>query len=89
MTEVCKFDLVLLKAFINQYYLWVFLLKMMLNRVTSSYFTWVDCRFSFFIVRALLLILHGLGEHCLWYTDMAEFLNKHGIYVFAHDHGRV
>lgn len=36
--------------------------------------------------KALLLILHGLGEHCLWYTDMAEFLNKHGVYVFAHDH---
>lgn len=36
--------------------------------------------------KALLLILHGLCEHSLCYTEMAEFLNKHGIYVFAHDH---
>ena len=38
--------------------------------------------------RALLLISHGLGEHCLWYTELAEFLNTHGIYVFAHDHSK-
>lgn len=36
--------------------------------------------------KALLFIVHGLCEHCLWYTEMAEFLNTFGIYAFAHDH---
>ena len=45
---------------------------------------WFVLCFSF---RALLLLLHGLCEHCLWYNEMAEFLNAQGIYVYAHDHG--
>lgn len=36
--------------------------------------------------RALIFLCHGLGEHCLWYDDIAEALVKIGFYVFAHDH---
>ncbi|XP_038067307.1 monoglyceride lipase-like [Patiria miniata] len=37
-------------------------------------------------VRALLHVIHGMGEHCERYNKIAEHYNKHGILVFAHDH---
>ena len=40
------------------------------------------------LARALVLIVHGAGEHCLWYTPLALLLKKAGCYVFAHDHGK-
>ncbi|XP_048741718.2 monoglyceride lipase-like isoform X2 [Ostrea edulis] len=36
--------------------------------------------------RALIFLCHGLGEHCLWYDDLAEALVHIGFYVFSHDH---
>ncbi|KAL8565737.1 hypothetical protein ACOMHN_018654 [Nucella lapillus] len=36
--------------------------------------------------RALVLINHGVAEHCLWYTCLALELKAAGFYVFAHDH---
>ncbi|XP_070193242.1 monoglyceride lipase-like isoform X2 [Littorina saxatilis] len=36
--------------------------------------------------RALIFICHGAGEHCLWYTPLAQLLKEAGCYVFAHDH---
>ncbi|XP_062574299.1 monoglyceride lipase-like [Saccostrea cucullata] len=36
--------------------------------------------------KALIFLCHGLGEHCLWYDDLAEALVNIGFYVFAHDH---
>ena len=39
--------------------------------------------------RALVMISHGAGEHCLWYTPLALMLKETGCYVFAHDHGNI
>ncbi|XP_041348607.1 monoglyceride lipase-like [Gigantopelta aegis] len=36
--------------------------------------------------RCLVFIAHGLGEHCLWYDQLAEELTKRQVYVFSHDH---
>ncbi|XP_076469651.1 monoglyceride lipase-like isoform X1 [Babylonia areolata] len=36
--------------------------------------------------RALVLIIHGVSEHCLWYTPLALRLKEVGCYVFSHDH---
>ncbi|XP_019625658.1 PREDICTED: monoglyceride lipase-like [Branchiostoma belcheri] len=36
--------------------------------------------------RALLMIVHGVAEHCQRYEEIATELNKEGILVFAHDH---
>jgi alpha-beta hydrolase superfamily lysophospholipase len=36
--------------------------------------------------RALVHILHGMGEHKYRYQHFAEFLNSQGIQVYAHDH---
>jgi len=50
---------------------------------------WNDaCVFiSTFVFRALVFIVHGYCEHCLFYNEIAELLMKEGFYVFAHDHG--
>ena len=36
--------------------------------------------------RAIVLILHGLGEHASRYEHFAEFLVQHKFAVYAHDH---
>lgn len=38
--------------------------------------------------RGVLFICHGIGDHSLWYEDLADILVKIGFYVFTHDHGR-
>ena len=35
--------------------------------------------------KAVLLIVHGLGEHCGRYSDMAEYFNSRGITVVSYD----
>ncbi|CAH1264995.1 MGLL [Branchiostoma lanceolatum] len=36
--------------------------------------------------RALLMIVHGVAEHCQRYEEIATELNQEGVLVFAHDH---
>ncbi len=36
--------------------------------------------------KAVVHILHGMGEHKYRYQHFAEFLNRQGIQVYAHDH---
>jgi alpha-beta hydrolase superfamily lysophospholipase len=36
--------------------------------------------------RALLQIAHGMAEHIGRYADFAEFMVRHGIYVYSNDH---
>lgn len=36
--------------------------------------------------KGLIFIVHGYCEHCLGYTELAEFLIQQGYYVFSHDH---
>ncbi|MBN3302069.1 monoglyceride lipase isoform X2 [Amia ocellicauda] len=36
--------------------------------------------------RGLLFIVHGAGEHCGGYSDLAQMLAEHSLLVFAHDH---
>ncbi|XP_064606375.1 monoglyceride lipase-like isoform X1 [Liolophura sinensis] len=36
--------------------------------------------------KALVFIAHGVAEHCLWYTKVAEILVNIGCLVFSHDH---
>lgn len=36
--------------------------------------------------KAIVHILHGMGEHKYRYQHFAEFLNKNAIHVYAHDH---
>ncbi|XP_046570972.1 monoglyceride lipase-like isoform X1 [Haliotis rubra] len=36
--------------------------------------------------KALVFITHGAGEHCLWYTQLAQQLTQKDLYVFSHDH---
>nr|XP_034305843.1 monoglyceride lipase-like [Crassostrea gigas] len=36
--------------------------------------------------RGVLFICHGIGDHSLWYEDLADILVKIGFYVFTHDH---
>ncbi|XP_005992596.1 monoglyceride lipase isoform X2 [Latimeria chalumnae] len=36
--------------------------------------------------RALILIVHGAGEHCGRYDHLAQRLRGHSLLVFAHDH---
>lgn len=41
--------------------------------------------------RALVVLVHGIGEHCGRYMHVAKFFNEHGINVFSYDqrgHGR-
>ena len=37
--------------------------------------------------RAIAIIIHGAGEHCGRYDEMAELFRKESIYSFANDHG--
>ena len=37
-------------------------------------------------VKAVLFIVHGLGEHSGRYEEFAEYATKQGIAVFAFDH---
>ncbi|XP_071509046.1 monoglyceride lipase-like [Diadema antillarum] len=37
-------------------------------------------------IKALVHIIHGLGEHCARYDALAESFNKLGCLVFGHDH---
>ena len=36
--------------------------------------------------RAIIQIIHGLAEHSGRYKDFAEYMTKHGIAVYVHDH---
>lgn len=36
--------------------------------------------------KAVVLIVHGLGEHCSRYDHVAEYFNKHQICAFGYDH---
>ncbi|EDV29042.1 uncharacterized protein TRIADDRAFT_52533 [Trichoplax adhaerens] len=36
--------------------------------------------------KAIAIIIHGAGEHCGRYDEMASLLNKESIYAFANDH---
>ncbi|BFZ10385.1 hypothetical protein BsWGS_13424 [Bradybaena similaris] len=36
--------------------------------------------------RGLVFMCHGAGEHCLYYTELAELLGERHLFVFAHDH---
>ncbi|KAM9475262.1 monoglyceride lipase [Clarias gariepinus] len=36
--------------------------------------------------KALVFVVHGAGEHCSLYDDVAHILTQHSLYVFAHDH---
>lgn len=36
--------------------------------------------------RAVIVLVHGLGEHCLRYQRLAAFFNQHGFAVYASDH---
>jgi len=38
------------------------------------------------IPKAVVLIVHGLGEHCRRYDHVAEYFNKHQICTFGYDH---
>lgn len=37
-------------------------------------------------IRAVIVLVHGLGEHCNRYGHVAEFYNHHGITVLSFDH---
>ena len=37
--------------------------------------------------RAVVMIIHGAGEHSGWYGHIAEALTGKGCVVYAHDHG--
>lgn len=37
-------------------------------------------------IRALVFVVHGAGEHCGGYANIAHILTQHGMLVFAHDH---
>ncbi|KAK3594791.1 hypothetical protein CHS0354_037799 [Potamilus streckersoni] len=37
-------------------------------------------------LKAIVLIVHGFAEHCLWYNELAEFLVQESYLVVAHDH---
>ncbi|WP_461207403.1 lysophospholipase [Clostridium sp. DL1XJH146] len=37
-------------------------------------------------IKGVLQIVHGMSEYCRRYKDFAEYLNKQGIAVYAHDH---
>lgn len=62
---------------------------------TLQEFTWVgDHQIQYYGVKwlpverphAVIVLVHGLGEHCLRYQHVAEFFNQHGIALFASDH---
>ncbi|KAG9472329.1 monoglyceride lipase [Eleutherodactylus coqui] len=36
--------------------------------------------------RALVFVVHGAGEHCCRYDDLAQILSGLNFYVFSHDH---
>ncbi|XP_053481428.1 monoglyceride lipase isoform X3 [Ictalurus furcatus] len=36
--------------------------------------------------KALVFVVHGAGEHCSAYADVAHTLTQHSLFVFAHDH---
>ncbi|CAG5120077.1 unnamed protein product [Candidula unifasciata] len=36
--------------------------------------------------RGLVFMCHGAGEHCLYYTELAELLRAKELFVFSHDH---
>lgn len=38
-------------------------------------------------LRALVFIVHGAGEHCGPYDEIAQRLKELSLLVFAHDHG--
>ncbi|XP_053576801.1 monoglyceride lipase isoform X2 [Bombina bombina] len=38
------------------------------------------------VPRALVFIVHGAGEHCCRYDDVADFLTNLNFLVFSHDH---
>ncbi|XP_026988960.1 monoglyceride lipase isoform X3 [Tachysurus fulvidraco] len=36
--------------------------------------------------KALVFVVHGAGEHCSGYADVAQKLTQHSLFVFSHDH---
>ncbi|XP_015687043.1 monoglyceride lipase-like [Protobothrops mucrosquamatus] len=38
--------------------------------------------------RGLVFVVHGAGEHCCRYDDLAKMLTGINFFVFAHDHGK-
>lgn len=38
------------------------------------------------LLRAIVFLCHGAGEHCQFYEKIANVLTKEGILAFAHDH---
>lgn len=34
-----------------------------------------------------MFVVHGAGEHCCRYDDLAKMLTGINFFVFAHDHG--
>lgn len=45
-----------------------------------------DSKYAREDIKALLFIVHGYCEHCLFYNELAETLKEQGLYVFSHDH---
>ncbi|CAM9902846.1 unnamed protein product [Lampetra fluviatilis] len=38
-------------------------------------------------LRGLVCVMHGAGEHCGRYDELAKTLTRHSLLVFGHDHG--
>lgn len=43
--------------------------------------------FSLLVLRALVFVAHGAGEHSGPYNDIAQRLKEQSLLVFSHDHG--
>ncbi|XP_025032026.1 monoglyceride lipase-like isoform X2 [Python bivittatus] len=42
---------------------------------------------QYLFCRGLVFVVHGAGEHCCRYDDLAKMLTGIDFFVFAHDHG--
>lgn len=54
-----------------------------------NYLMWLHvCPNMYFcFYRAVVFIVHGVGEHSGRYVSLAQFLNEHKYAVYSHDHG--
>lgn len=52
------------------------------QQFTLQGYRWMQCNKP----RAVLQIAHGMAEHAARYQTFAEFMNREGILVYAHDH---
>lgn len=41
----------------------------------------------YFVIRAVVFIAHGVGEHSGRYESLATLLNEHKYAVYSHDYG--